>query len=243
MYDPETNSWETKTPMSTARSGLGCAVINGKIYCIGGNNGSNYVNTVEAYIASTSITIEDVERAINRAEYTKDPNDLQNAKELVNQLPESDEKNELLNKINRIIPKTSSNNIDIYIIPPNVLSLSLNTNVVTFEDVNGSEDAEKENAISLTIESTLPYEINSSLESGIKNSDGSESLNPSILSIKTNNSDDYQNFTGINMPLTILDVQQPTNRDIHMIDLKLNTGSVDKADTYKTVIKFEVNQK
>jgi N-acetylneuraminic acid mutarotase len=35
------NSWITKQPMSTARSGLGVAVVNGKIYAIGGDGGSN----------------------------------------------------------------------------------------------------------------------------------------------------------------------------------------------------------
>ena len=165
------------------------------------------------------------------------------AKELVKQLPESDEKNELLNKIDRIIPKTSSSNIDVYIVPSSILSLSLSTNTIIFEDINGTEEIEKENAISLTVESTLPYEINSSLESEIKNLDNSESLNPSTLSIKTNDSDTYQNFAGINMPLTILNVQQPTNKDTHVIDLKLNAGSINKADVYRTTVKFEVNQK
>jgi N-acetylneuraminic acid mutarotase len=35
------DSWVTKEPMPTARSGLGVAVVNGKIYAIGGDGGSN----------------------------------------------------------------------------------------------------------------------------------------------------------------------------------------------------------
>ncbi len=35
------NSWVDKQPMPTARSGLGVAVVNGKIYAIGGDGGSN----------------------------------------------------------------------------------------------------------------------------------------------------------------------------------------------------------
>jgi N-acetylneuraminic acid mutarotase len=37
----EENSWTTKQPMPTARSGLGVAVASGKIYAIGGDGGSN----------------------------------------------------------------------------------------------------------------------------------------------------------------------------------------------------------
>ena len=243
VYNPTTNTWETKTPMFAARSGMGCAAINGKIYCFGGNAGSAYTNTVEAYVASTSITIEDAERAIDRAKFTKYPDDLQYAKELVKQLPESDERNELLNKIDRIIPKTSSSNIDVYIVPSNILSLSLSTNVVTFKDVTGTEDVEMKNAMTLTVESNLPYEINSSLESKISNPDGSEILDASIVSIKASDNDNYKDFIGIGIPITILDVQQPVDANTHVIDLRLNTEYIKKVDVYKTVIKFEVNQK
>jgi N-acetylneuraminic acid mutarotase len=40
VYDPSTDTWETKTPMSTARSGIQANVVDGKIYLIGGWNGS-----------------------------------------------------------------------------------------------------------------------------------------------------------------------------------------------------------
>jgi len=36
VYDPETDTWETKTPMPTARLSLTANVANGKIYLIGG---------------------------------------------------------------------------------------------------------------------------------------------------------------------------------------------------------------
>jgi len=36
VYDTETNSWETKTPNPTARSGLQASEVGGKIYLIGG---------------------------------------------------------------------------------------------------------------------------------------------------------------------------------------------------------------
>jgi len=38
VYDPVTDTWETKAPMPTPRSGLRANVVNGKIYLIGGND-------------------------------------------------------------------------------------------------------------------------------------------------------------------------------------------------------------
>ena len=36
VYDPATDTWETKTPIPTLRRGVGANVVNGKIYLIGG---------------------------------------------------------------------------------------------------------------------------------------------------------------------------------------------------------------
>lgn len=45
----EKELWTTQAPMPTARAGLGLAVINGKIYAIGGMNNNSYLNTNEEY--------------------------------------------------------------------------------------------------------------------------------------------------------------------------------------------------
>jgi hypothetical protein len=43
-----TSSWTTMSPMPTARGGVGIAVVEGKIYAIGGLNGNNQpVSTTE----------------------------------------------------------------------------------------------------------------------------------------------------------------------------------------------------
>jgi hypothetical protein len=39
VYNPETNTWITGTPIPTARYQMGCAVINDTIYVIGGREG------------------------------------------------------------------------------------------------------------------------------------------------------------------------------------------------------------
>jgi N-acetylneuraminic acid mutarotase len=41
VYDPETDSWQTKTPMPTARSSIEANVVDGKFYLIGGYESSS----------------------------------------------------------------------------------------------------------------------------------------------------------------------------------------------------------
>jgi N-acetylneuraminic acid mutarotase len=59
-YDPATDTWTTKSEMSTARQGLSTSVVNGKIYAIGGGAGSSSsyarvetFSTVEEYDPAT----------------------------------------------------------------------------------------------------------------------------------------------------------------------------------------------
>ena len=53
IYDPATNKWTTGPSMPTPRSGVMTAVINGKLYAIGGNNGVQLSN-VEIYDPATN---------------------------------------------------------------------------------------------------------------------------------------------------------------------------------------------
>ena len=48
-YDPQTNTWEMLSPMSEARQGVASAVLNGKVYAIGGQE----LSSVEVYDPST----------------------------------------------------------------------------------------------------------------------------------------------------------------------------------------------
>jgi N-acetylneuraminic acid mutarotase len=51
---PVENSWTLKAPMHVARSGLGVAVVNGKIYAIGGTNQEGFLATNEEYDPATN---------------------------------------------------------------------------------------------------------------------------------------------------------------------------------------------
>lgn len=43
VYDPATNTWETRSPMPTARNHAAAGLVNGKIYVIGGRVGSAFI--------------------------------------------------------------------------------------------------------------------------------------------------------------------------------------------------------
>jgi N-acetylneuraminic acid mutarotase len=49
IYDPATNRWTSGSPMPTPRSSLTTVVIDGKLYAVGGGNGTTLVSTVEIY--------------------------------------------------------------------------------------------------------------------------------------------------------------------------------------------------
>jgi N-acetylneuraminic acid mutarotase len=52
-YDPVADTWTKKADMPTPRNGLATSVVDGKIYAIGGWNGSSIISTVEVYDPAT----------------------------------------------------------------------------------------------------------------------------------------------------------------------------------------------
>ncbi|PVD35896.1 hypothetical protein C0Q70_02865 [Pomacea canaliculata] len=48
-YDPVTGCWSVSESMNTTRSRVGVAVLNGRLYAIGGYNGVDRLNTVESF--------------------------------------------------------------------------------------------------------------------------------------------------------------------------------------------------
>lgn len=53
VFDPVANHWEKCHPMTTARSRVGVAVVNGLLYAIGGYDGQLRLSTVEVYNPET----------------------------------------------------------------------------------------------------------------------------------------------------------------------------------------------
>ena len=153
-------------------------------------------------------------------------------------------------KVLRIIPlehidwieQDISNNLDVYIKCENMLQMTLDTNLITFADFNGTEDIIKENIINININSSLPYSLNAYLPVEIQNADKSNTMDKRILNIKENGEADYKEFTNINEKVVLKDNCTAGNDQIHGIDIKLKGGIAHEKDVYKTTIKFEAEQ-
>ena len=52
-YDPSADTVAQKAPLNVARENAACAELNGYIYCLGGDDGSSKLDTVERYDPST----------------------------------------------------------------------------------------------------------------------------------------------------------------------------------------------
>lgn len=186
------DAWKTKTPMPTSRTGLTSAVVDGKIYCVGGigelGGSFSILNTVEVYTARINTPEYRAEQAVISAENSKETADIENARDLVNNLPESMIKDQFQDRLNNLFPnlelenKVASGNVDVYIKCKNTLSMSLNTNNISFDEYSGVEDIEKLNAVELTVHSSLPYKVSAYLAHEIQNADKTKTMDISIMS-------------------------------------------------------------
>ena len=239
-----------------------------KTICVPGSENNSLTSVIETsgdFIAVGSVTtlkpddmlIVKVEKdktteevAVDNALATLDLDDISDARNLVNQMDESIEKDRLNERLNSIFPniasvskETVSANADIYIVPKNTLSLSLDTNSVTFDDISGTEDAEKKSAINITVSSSLPYDLNAYMPSRISNSDGSSVMDMEVLNIKETSENNYKRFVNTTDKIILKENNQGGSDLTHSIDLRLHMNRVYKTDVYKAVIKFEAEQK
>ena len=217
--------------------------------------GTTYISNNSNIPTNMKVVVDRVaNRALEAIERVKSEPSIENisqARYWSNLMKETLLKDDFQNELNNVTnsedlsmeKKTVSANSDIYIKMKNSLSLSLDTNSIIFDDVDGTEGAELKSAVNLTVSSSLPYKINASLESEIYNSDKSNKLDKSTLNIKPSKESIYKGFADISTPITLLDDQSAGVDTIHSIDMKLDSINIKKADVYKTSVKFEVEQK
>ena len=245
VYDTINNSWSTAKSMLSEKSNFATAVIGNNIYCLGGVDSSSILNSVEVYNIkdNTWSTKNNMPIELHSFSACFIGDDIYILGGVNNSSQAISDVISLSNDY--LSPKVTyptTSNIDVYIVPQNILSMSLSTNSVSFVDFDGVEDMEMLGALDLKIESTLPYDLKASLESEISNADGTAFMDKSIFSLKESSSNTYQIFTRINDPINLKLDNAPGTND-HRIDMKLNKDIPYKVDVYKTSVKFEAIQK
>lgn len=218
-----------------------------------------YQVTITTILGNTSVVEFEVEgspfgyvdEAVEKAEETKNTDDIEYARDIVNGLPESIQKDDYQNRLDNIYPSDISSHLspinktskfDVFVTSSNSLSLSLNTSSVTFNDFDGVDNSELLNAINMTINSSLPYEINAYLVNEIEGSKGSV-MDKRILNIRLNGKKDYQVFPSIETPIVLSESEVPGDDKNHGIDLMLKGGIHYEIDSYKATVRLEVKQK
>ena len=198
-----------------------------------------------------------VDRAINKAvesiNLVKQNPTVENisiARMWINLIKESLNKDTLHDQLNSITEiqdltiekETTTANVDVYIKSKNGLSMTLSTNSIIFDEFSGTEDMEKLNAVDVTVDSSLPYRLNSYLMSEIKNENGTNIIPKELFNIKINGENDYKAFANINEKL-VLKEDCPRGENRYGIDLILKGSLTHEVDVYKATIKFEAEQK
>ena len=246
--NPITSFYQTSSPKiieTSITSKLKISTYDKKTYI--------YIDSYNGINPNLRVTIDRLPQvaqdSANEAEINPTSFNIARSRMYINMLPESLYKDKLQEQLNSTFSsdlifekKNTTSNLDIYIKSENMISLSLDTNSVVFDNFSGVEDMVKENAVNLTVSSSLPYNLNAYLEGEIQNADKSETMDKSILNIKEGNENNYKTFDNIKTKLVLKDSCAKGNNVSHGIDLKLKGSKALEADTYKTVIKFEVEQ-
>ena len=196
-------------------------------------------------------TINKATEAIQIAKENPTIENISQARYWANLMKETIKKDEVNNQINDITTpvdlniekKTASANIDVYVKSDNSLSMTLSTNLITFDKYTGADDIEKNNVLEITIHSSLPYDLNAYLEENIQNSDKSVVMDSNLLQIKESTDIDYKSFINTKDKIVLAENNSYGNYKKHNIDLKIEGSNAYKADIYKTTVKFEAEQK
>lgn len=122
------------------------------------------------------------------------------------------------------------------------LGLSLSTNQIKFENFTGIEDMEKLGAIEMNVDSDKAYDISVSMPVEIKSIDGTKTVGLGALSIRESTSPTYSQFNNINEKILLIE-NVASGINTHSFDFRLNKDSFSEKDSYRAVVKFEINQK
>ena len=213
-----------------------------------------YIDSESGINPTLKVTVDRLpqiaKEAVAQAESDSTNYNISLARRYINMLPESSYKEQLQNQLNEIFSsdmlldrKLTTSNLDVYIKSENILQMSLDTNSISFDDFSGIEDVVKENAVNITINSSLPYQINAYLPAEIQNSDKSATMDKSILNIKESGESNYQTFVNTTDKIVLKDNCSAGNYLTHGVDLKLAGGIAHEKDVYKATIKLEAEQK
>lgn len=151
--------------------------------------------------------------------------------------------NKLKETISLLTVSDMTANIDVYIQSENVLTMSLDTNYILFDNFDGISDMDKSRAINITVNSTLPYEVSATLVTEITGSNPQNIMNKEIFNIKESTSDEYKFFSAVGDKIILSDANPPATDVNHYIDFKLKGRIPYTIDVYKAVVQFEVQQK
>lgn len=187
---------------------------------------------------------------ISVAEKTLSLTDIEKANRAISKIEDETLKETLVKRLNII----SNESIDKELSAPNEeeaasvdidalstsseISLSVDTNNITFDYLNVSEDTILHKAITLDVTSTLPYDINMHIEGNIVSNTNSTNLNNNIFSVKESNSTNFLTFDDSGV-LTVISSATGGVANSYGIDVKLNTSSNIIRDVYRAVFKLE----
>ena len=202
-------------------------------------------NNVSQYGPRINTLENNIEALVIKAEQTRKKEDIDNARKEVNGMEDSYRKDLFQKRLNIISPdiifdrKNKKSDLNIYIKNDNMLSISLNTNIIKFGEYSGVESTNMPMVANITINSSLPYYLNAYMP--VTHNSLVSQIN--LLEVKENSEEEYQEFENIDDKLVLKGICEEGNQKKHSIDLKLGSDESCKEDTCKTIIKFEAEQK
>ena len=244
VYDPNTNSWTLIEDMLSPRMFFDSVYLNGYIYCVGGMSDYGIESmTVDVYDVSNNKW--STKGSISTGVYDYE---LFESDGFIYLIGGANRTSDALSLISRYATEYAStgttsttSNIDVYVKPQSILSMSMDTNIVSFEDFDGVNDYEIPNAINISIESNLSYNLYASLEAEISNKDNTKTIDKSILQIKEHSSSSYDGFSRIKEDV-LLKANNTPGKNNHGIDFILKGNVPYEVDVYKTAVKIKVEQ-